>query len=143
MTRVGKVAKVGHVRKVKGLETVAGLKPEQPGVKGHVWADPLTRFLHQASAKLEMQRRRAAQDFPMGPSYLRGSQHCPDVNSSAIADVAYNNALGRLTVKFNTGRTYDYFNVSNQRYQAFCDADSKGRYFNQNIRHAYAYTRRG
>lgn len=150
MARVQSVAKVAKVAKVKGLQTVAGLRPEQPGVKAAVWGDRWTKFLHQASAKLEMQRRREGQAAvsgtgmaPMGRRYFESPQHCDEFSSSAISDVAYNTTLGRLTVTFNSGRTYDYFNVSPQRYKAFCEADSKGRYFNQNIRHGYAYTRRG
>lgn len=154
MVRVAKVGTVAKVAKVKGLQTVAGLRPEQPGVKAQVWADPWTKFLHQASAKLEMMRRRerqiAAKEArgepgiaPMGRRYLEPPEHCDEFGSTAISDIAYNSALGRLTITFNTGRRYDYFNVSAQRYQAFCNAESKGRYFNQNIRHAYAYMRRG
>ena len=70
-----------------------------------------------------------------------GGEGCPDVNSSAITAVNYNNSLGRLTVTFTGGRTYAYFDVSEQQYRNFCNADSKGRYFNQNMRDKYAYVR--
>lgn len=66
--------------------------------------------------------------------------HYPSV---AIAGIDYNNSLGRMTVTFVGGGTYSYEGVSQQRYQAFCNAGSKGRYMNKAIKGGYGYTRIG
>ncbi len=64
------------------------------------------------------------------------------VNSSAIAGLGYNENIARLMVTFTTGRTYAYYGVSPDTYRAFRNADSKGRFFNANIRN-YPYERMG
>ncbi len=71
-----------------------------------------------------------------------GSNEC-QVSSSAIAAIGYDEDRSRLTVTFQSGRAYAYFNVSPRRYQALCDADSKGRYFNSAIRNKYSYAKLG
>lgn len=63
-------------------------------------------------------------------------------HSSAIAGLGYNADVGRLMVTFTTGRTYAYYGVSPDTYRAFRNADSKGRFFNANIRN-YPYERMG
>lgn len=44
---------------------------------------------------------------------------------------------GELTVEFNNGSKYKYSNVSEQIFMDFSHADSKGKYFAQNIRNEY------
>lgn len=53
------------------------------------------------------------------------------VNSSAINSISYAN--GDLTIEFNSGRSYVYHDVPADVYLDFLNADSHGRYFNQNI----------
>jgi hypothetical protein len=76
-----------------------------------------------------------------GQRILRNLKDCADVSSSAISALSYNGAAEVLTVTFNKGSTYEYFAVPRQRYQAFCAAGSKGRYFQSAIRNNYAYRR--
>lgn len=46
-------------------------------------------------------------------------------------------SAGRLTIWFDSGGRYDYFDVPEQVYVGLMRAESKGRYFNQNIRGRY------
>lgn len=106
--------------------------------------------------RLRAQRRRAqlaesapdrgglgTQTLVYGRNAIDNDRYCEDVDSSAIAGIGYNNDAGRLEVTFQSGRSYAYYDVSRQRYQAFCNAGSKGRYFVKNIRNAYAYAKLG
>ncbi len=72
-----------------------------------------------------------------------GGERCDSSGSTAIKGMNYNNATGRMTLTFPSGRTYAYFDVSPADYRAFCNADSKGRYFNSVIRDKYAYAKLG
>ncbi len=72
----------------------------------------------------------------------QGQESC-EVSSTAINDINYDQRGHRLFVTFNSGRRYTYFDVSAEQYQKFCDADSKGRYFNKVIRDKYAYAKIG
>jgi hypothetical protein len=76
-------------------------------------------------------------------AHERDTKGCAAVDSSAIAQIGYNDKDSRMVVTFNSGKSYAYFQVSRQRYQAFCDAGSKGRYFNANVRDAYSFRRLG
>jgi len=63
------------------------------------------------------------------------------VTSSAIADIAYDQATAALYVTFVDGDRYRYAKVSAAVYRAFIDAESKGRFFASGIRDRYAYQR--
>jgi hypothetical protein len=61
------------------------------------------------------------------------------VESSMIAAIGYTRGL--LTVAFNNGTVYRYAKVPKAIYIEWLAAESKGRYFNSNIKHKYAYRR--
>lgn len=61
------------------------------------------------------------------------------VQSSIIDEVLYDGK--DMTITFTSGSTYVYSNVPNEVYTDFVNADSKGRYFHNNIKESYAYTR--
>jgi len=65
-------------------------------------------------------------------------------DSSQIAGFGYTPATQQLTIKFkHGGSVYDYQNVPQAVFDGLNAAESKGRYFGQNIRHApYPYKRR-
>ena len=64
------------------------------------------------------------------------------VESSAIEAIGYEPDVRRLHVKFKeSGETYVYGDVDLPVYDAFLNSASKGRYFAQEIRAAYAYRR--
>ncbi len=65
------------------------------------------------------------------------------VESSMIHAIGYDQAKRVLEVVFNTGRTYQYGDVSLEVYEAFMQAESKGRYFLANIRDVYEYWQAG
>jgi hypothetical protein len=63
----------------------------------------------------------------------------PHVESSAIERVDYRQDRHELLVTFTTGRKYIYFDVPAPIYRYFLSADSRGRYFNFNIRDHYDF----
>jgi hypothetical protein len=71
----------------------------------------------------------------------RAAQEDCSVDSSAIAAAHYNREASELVLTFTGGRSYAYQGVSPQRYKAFCDSPSKGRYFNSVMRDAYPFRR--
>jgi lysyl-tRNA synthetase class 2 len=66
----------------------------------------------------------------------------PAVESSAIARIGYREAARELDVTFITGRAYVYYDVPRHVYRAFLAAESKGTFFNEEIRDIYRYTER-
>ncbi len=124
---VSRVSKVGTVAKVGTVSRRPYSQLKGPPLPGRQAVRPLAGALARV-----LQRQQGS-----------GGENCPDVNSTAITAVGYNSALGRMTVTFIGGRTYAYFDVSPSSYEAFCHADSKGRFFNKAIRDKHAYTRLG
>ena len=61
------------------------------------------------------------------------------VQSSTISEINYDGKL--LTVIFNNGSEYVYEGVSEKIYEDFSKAESKGKYFHENINHRYNYSR--
>ena len=61
------------------------------------------------------------------------------VQSSTISEINYDGKL--LTVIFNNGREYVYEGVSEKIYEDFSKAESKGKYFHENINYRYNYSR--
>lgn len=54
--------------------------------------------------------------------------------SSAIKNVMYNAHTRSLKVQFIGGQLYEYQNVPVEVYDAFCHAESLGKFFNENIK---------
>ena len=101
-----------------------------------------TRFAPQGPGARELLKQWANIKPPPAGAWQQPSRdQCGDVSSTAINSIGYDNRWRRLSVTFNSGRTYDYDNVGSEIYQKFCSADSKGRFFNQWIRNYYAYRR--
>ena len=61
--------------------------------------------------------------------------------SSNIAGFSYNQSTQVLTVKFNSGSSYDYYDVPEHVYEGIKIADSKGTYLTTEIKGHYRYTR--
>ncbi len=72
-----------------------------------------------------------------------GFKSCDVGKSTAIAAIDYDPYDGNLAVTFTSGKAYKYFGVSHQRYNALCNAESKGAYFSKNIRNRYNFRRLG
>jgi hypothetical protein len=63
----------------------------------------------------------------------------PDVSSTVVARVAYDEPSRELCVVFTTGRVYTYHDVPRGRYIQFVNAASKGEFFNRYIRDHYDF----
>ena len=61
------------------------------------------------------------------------------VQSSTISEINYDGKL--LTVTFNNGSEHVYEGVSAKIYEDFSKAESKGKYFHENINYRYNYSR--
>lgn len=59
------------------------------------------------------------------------------VESSMIHSLGYDHDTRELHVRFRTGRTYKYENVSLEDYYALASADSVGQHFNNHIKNTY------
>ena len=57
-----------------------------------------------------------------------------DWSSSLIKHTEYNPDDKQLTVTFQNGKDYLYYDITEEDYQAFCSAESQGSYFGKNIR---------
>lgn len=64
-----------------------------------------------------------------------------DVESSAIRAIAYDRADHRLRVTFVSGQRYEYRDVPGEVHRAFVSAESKGRFFQAQIRDRYDFRR--
>lgn len=66
------------------------------------------------------------------------------LDSSLILSVGYDLASSVLEIEFaESHRVYQYFDVPLSIYSEFMAADSKGTYFNENIRDMYVYQETG
>ena len=65
------------------------------------------------------------------------------VNSSTIAEINQEEVEGQkyLKVTFVNGREYLYEGVSDDLYKRFTEAESKGKFFHENINYRFNYTR--
>ena len=63
----------------------------------------------------------------------------PRVTSEAIDQIEYDAPTRTLFVRFTSGEWYGYADVPSSEYAAFEAAESKGRYFQDNIRDRFAY----
>ena len=54
--------------------------------------------------------------------------------SSVLASAAFDEATNRLTVTFKSGRSYEFFDIPMDVWFGLKEAESKGRYFTQNIK---------
>jgi KTSC domain len=59
--------------------------------------------------------------------------------STAIRDLAYNADTRELNVTFVSGRRYRYADVPPGVFAAFCNAPSRGAFFNHEVRDRYAF----
>ncbi len=64
-----------------------------------------------------------------------------DVESTAINAVDYDADRAKLMVCFNSGERYVYVGVPDEVHRLFLDAESKGRFFQAEIRDRYPFNR--
>jgi hypothetical protein len=63
------------------------------------------------------------------------------IDSSAIEAVTYDAARQQLDVELANRRAYRYFGVPTEVYRSFMAAESKGRFYNDEIRDDYEFVR--
>ena len=85
--------------------------------------------------KVEAALKRAAHKAVHGTREERSGR----VISSALVSVKYDAASGDLEIRFVSGRTYRYSNVPADVYEALLNAESKGAFFNAQIRDRYPH----
>lgn len=61
------------------------------------------------------------------------------VDSSNVEAIGYDSDSQELHVQFLKSGTYVYYDVEEWVFQEFMQADSKGRYINNNIKNHYQY----
>jgi hypothetical protein len=59
------------------------------------------------------------------------------VDSSSLLQVGYDSGSQELYIEFKEGRTYVYSPVPETTYRELLDADSKGSYFNREVKPKY------
>lgn len=63
------------------------------------------------------------------------------VESAAIHEIDYDAERSKLLVRFESGERYVYVGVPGEVHRSFLEADSKGRFFQAEIRDRYPYNR--
>lgn len=61
--------------------------------------------------------------------------------SSRILKMSYIKSKRLLTITFNSGATYEYYDVPTEVIDVITQADSLGKYFDKNIKGIYNYRR--
>ena len=64
-----------------------------------------------------------------------------DVDSTAISEIDFDAERGKLLVRFISGERYIYVGVPGEVCRSFAEADSKGRFFQAEIRDRYPFNR--
>ena len=64
-----------------------------------------------------------------------------NVDSTAISDIDYDAERSKLLVRFISGERYVYVGVPGEVHRCFVEADSKGRFFQAEIRGRYPFNR--
>lgn len=63
------------------------------------------------------------------------------LNSSNIVGAGYDAASATMEVEFTNGNIYQYFDIPQQLYDGLMQAESAGKYLNENIKGVYRYAR--
>lgn len=61
--------------------------------------------------------------------------------SSNVSGFGYNTSTHVITVEFNNGTKYDYYDVPEHIFEGMKAAESKGKYLNSQIKGSYRYAR--
>jgi hypothetical protein len=64
----------------------------------------------------------------------------PYVQSSVMTFVKYDDEACELDITFTSGKTYRYREVPLEIYDGLLEAESKGEFFNDNIKDVFAYS---
>jgi lysyl-tRNA synthetase class 2 len=64
-----------------------------------------------------------------------------EVEAAAIQEIDYDAERAKLLVRLATGERYIYVGVPGEVHRSFCEAESKGSFFESEIRDCYPYNR--
>ncbi len=64
-----------------------------------------------------------------------------EVGSTTMQSVGYDQANQVLEIEFQSGMIYQYLDIPPAIYKELLEAESKGRYFNSEIRDSYEFVR--
>jgi hypothetical protein len=64
----------------------------------------------------------------------------PQVQSSVMTFVKYDDEARELDITFTSGKTYRYREVPVEIYDGLLEAESKGEFFNDNIKDVFVYS---
>lgn len=64
-----------------------------------------------------------------------------EAESTAIEEIAYDEERAKLLVRFVSGVRYVYVGVPGEVHRSFCEAESKGRFFQTEIQNCYPYNK--
>jgi len=64
-----------------------------------------------------------------------------EVDSTAIREIDYDAERTKLLIRFESGERYVYVGVPGEVHRSFVDAESKGRFFQREIRDRYPFNR--
>lgn len=64
-----------------------------------------------------------------------------EVESTAIQEIDYDAERAKLLVRFQSGERYVYVGVPGEVHRSFVEAESKGRFFQSQIRDRYPYNK--
>ncbi len=64
-----------------------------------------------------------------------------EVDSTAIQEIDYDEGRAKLLVRFQSGERYVYVGVPGEVHRSFMEADSKGGFFQAEIRDQYPYNK--
>jgi hypothetical protein len=90
------------------------------------------------TGKVQRELDRAARDARYGSREARSGQMLP-VESSMMTGVEYDEETCQLDILFSSGKTYRYFDVPADVYAMLLNAESKGQFFNEEIKSAYRH----
>jgi len=66
----------------------------------------------------------------------------PQVNSSTILSIDYDEDREEMTVRFRSGSIYTYHQVKPDLYREFLGSDSKGNFLHHRVKGIYAHTKK-
>ncbi len=65
------------------------------------------------------------------------------IDSEMIRSIGFDASTSTLEVEFNSGAVWQYFDFPESNWYEFRNAESKGKYFNREIRNHYSESRVG
>mgnify|MGYP000276784156 FL=1 len=72
---------------------------------------------------------------------IDGKNILVEINSSNLKSAGFNTETETLTITFNNGSIYEYYEFPWDKFTKFRMSESQGKYFNENIGRSHKYTK--